>query len=630
MLFKPILLTLALLLPPAMPDLLPSTDTLHGYTRGGVAHPAALVPFSVVFSMPPHDISALEARLLQISDPHSAAYGNWLLREEVDRLTAPSAERRSAVGDWLLRAGAACVERPHSFRCTANVSAVSGWFAQPLFEFSVVADDADLTKLTTSLLRFPDPQSLLPCPAALAAHDVWFTQLLDFPILRRRQQSQDESVASRAAGGGAAAAYAPLATIESLSSLYTFPYPRAASTDASAAVGVLEFNEVAFANQSDIFAFTALSGVPSWTVSNTTGPANAGNSWGGESALDTLFLGSLAPNAFWFMTAGSEGYVEWLEDLAAMPSPPSVISISFGSREDSIASLVQKNALFAAQAARGITFVASSGDNGAMGFNASTNTCRAVLPVSWPAACPWVTAVGATAIDNSVAWTPLASPRSPVCVTPPKGWYKLPAACFGAGSNATERVCTSDGGAALITSGGGFSSFVAMPEWQRDAVSAYLQRNSSSSRILPPASYFNRSMRAIPDVAALGHAFYLVHNGKHSMMDGTSASAPVFAAALALANAARVARGKPRLGFFNPSLYALASRSPCALTDITLGENSCGGGGSCPAPGSPTRCEGFGAAPGYDVTTGWGSPLVSELVNAAVTLPDVYDCPKGT
>lgn len=50
---------------------------------------------------------------------------------------------------------------------------------------------------------------------------------------------------------------------------------------------------------------------------------------------------------------------------------------------------------------------------------------------------------------------------------------------------------------------------------------------------------------------------------------GTSASAPVFAAIVALLNEARVQAGKPTMGLVNPFVYA----NPDVFTDVTVGSD---------------------------------------------------------
>jgi len=85
---------------------------------------------------------------------------------------------------------------------------------------------------------------------------------------------------------------------------------------------------------------------------------------------------------------------------------------------------------------------------------------------------------------------------------------------------------------------------------------------------------------------------------------GTSASAPIWAALIALADqyAGR------HLGFVNPVIYQIA-RSPSyhqAFHDITLGNNT--------AQFPPKTITGYQAAPGWDPVTGWGSPDAQVLI----------------
>jgi subtilase family serine protease len=68
------------------------------------------------------------------------------------------------------------------------------------------------------------------------------------------------------------------------------------------------------------------------------------------------------------------------------------------------------------------------------------------------------------------------------------------------------------------------------------------------------------------------------------VIDGTSASAPVFAAMVAHINARLALAGKPPLGFLNPALYGL---NGTAFHDITVGDNACGAG-------SPPTCCPYG------------------------------------
>ena len=144
---------------------------------------------------------------------------------------------------------------------------------------------------------------------------------------------------------------------------------------------------------------------------------------------------------------------------------------------------------------------------------------------------------------------------------------------------------------------------------------------------------------------ATGYA--VEQGGKSTVAAGTSASTPVFAAIVGRLNAARLAAGKPVLGFLNPWLYqikgkvrihatairALGQNSTTMMhctyenarrvttvqgfTDITTGNN----------PGEGAKYEGckedrgFHATAGWDPATGWGTPAFKQLLMAALAAP---------
>lgn len=242
-----------------------------------------------------------------------------------------------------------------------------------------------------------------------------------------------------------------------------------------------------------------------------------------------------------------------------------------------------------------------------------------------PASSLWVTAVGATQLGNVetrivVAHTCShthahiragkapkrrqvsradASPfGAPICRS---FFHPLGKKCAD-GTNKYEVVC-SYGTGALITSGGGFQSYFAMPAWQQTAVKAYLHAAGST---LPPRQYFNASNRAFPDVSALGHN-YLIYDssqGGATDVDGTSASTPVFAAMVALWNSQRLVAGKSTLGHVAPLMYQIYAANPAAFNDVVVGDNKC----------TESCCSmGFTATAGWDAATGLGTPNWSKI-----------------
>ncbi len=124
--------------------------------------------------------------------------------------------------------------------------------------------------------------------------------------------------------------------------------------------------------------------------------------------------------------------------------------------------------------------------------------------------------------------------------------------------------------------------------------------------------------REVPDVSADGDpaSGYLIYwNGSGSVggepqgwqgIGGTSGAAPLWAALLALADGSRACSGTS-VGFANPALYAAAGSAYAAnFNDVTSGNNDFTG----------TNGGRYAAGPGYDPTTGLGTPYAASLAGA--------------
>jgi tripeptidyl-peptidase-1 len=301
-----------------------------------------------------------------------------------------------------------------------------------------------------------------------------------------------------------------------------------------------------------------------------------------------------SPTTFW--STSVTNFVSWIEEVSSTINPPLVHSISYGAYEASVSAEEQQR--FAQEAARlaarGVTIVAASGDDGVSLFGARTNAFFCGFKVPFPANVPYVVSVGAT-----------MGPET--------------------GSN-QEIACSSDKGS-VITSGGGFSTIFERPSYQSSHVQQYLNSPQSSPTsplssplpYFPTSSMFNPNGRAIPDVSMPGNNYEIVIGGKSYQVSGTSASAPVFAAILTLANNERLNNGKSSLGFVNPALYSLSVSQPNVFNDVTVGDNRCA---ALPyLGGTPTCCQhGFRCSTGWDPVTGLGSVNGGRLVEALANL----------
>ncbi|XP_074865218.1 tripeptidyl-peptidase 1 isoform X2 [Carettochelys insculpta] len=297
-----------------------------------------------------------------------------------------------------------------------------------------------------------------------------------------------------------------------------------------------------------------------------------------EASLDVEYIMSTGANiSTWvFSNAGrhesQEPFLAWLLLLSNMSSVPWVHSVSYGDDEDSLsrAYMERINVEFMKAAARGLTVLFASGDEGAGCRNVAGGS-HAFRP-SFPASSPYVTTVGGTAFKN------------PFRVT----W------------EVTDYI-----------SGGGFSNVFPMPDYQATAVKNFLHLAPK----LPPSSYYNRSGRAYPDLSALSDNYWVVTNRiPLPWVSGTSASTPVVGGIVALINDHRLQNGWPPLGFLNPALYKLQEKGPSdAFYDVTQGCHL-----SC--LDEAVQGQGFCAGPSWDPVTGWGTPNFPQLLRALLNL----------
>ena len=147
------------------------------------------------------------------------------------------------------------------------------------------------------------------------------------------------------------------------------------------------------------------------------------------------------------------------------------------------------------------------------------------------------------------------------------------------------------------------------PDYQQKAVQQWLQ----SGGLTPPSKYYNASNRGEPDLSTLGHQYFIVENGKNLTVDGTSASAPVFAGLVSLLNDWRFNNNQPPLGPLNTLFYQMWETNPGTFQDIVIGNNT-GTEASLLHPHGVT-CLGYGATKGWDPVTGLGSPNFQNVLN---------------
>ncbi len=322
------------------------------------------------------------------------------------------------------------------------------------------------------------------------------------------------------------------------------------------------------------------------------------NAWSVEVALDIEYAHTVAPGANILLVAtptaetlGVQGFPNMMnaEQYVVDHHLANVVSQSFGAAEDSFGSqqsLKNLRQAFISGTQQGMTFLASSGDFGSLGFSkqpVGKGGSQLDSPqVGWPSSDPLVTAVGGTNLctDPSTGQTLVQSATQ-----------KLgPASCQ---DNPGMRETGWSG------SGGGFSHVFARPGYQ-DALPAGSTSIPAAARGVPDISMDASCSTyvVVRDTAPGYHGYYGVC--------GTSAASPMFSGVVAMAD--QVAGHD--LGQINDRLYAMANGSGAdqVIYDVTAGDNT----------QQDSDVEGYPAGPGWDAVTGLGSPADAPAFVAAL------------
>jgi subtilase family serine protease len=375
--------------------------------------------------------------------------------------------------------------------------------------------------------------------------------------------------------------------------------------------------------QNDLHVFDQQFGYPdppSFTVITPAGPIptwDPNNSdmtgWAGETTLDVEYAHTIAPGANIVLaetpdaeTEGVTGFPNIVKsELAVLNHPErfgikgkvTVISQSFGATEETFTSFKQLAPLRAAYvdaARKGVTVLASTGDDGATNATLDGSAFYTTPVTGWPASDPLVTAVGGTQLRQNAT----TGKFSQVV------WNDT----FDV---ALQQAFTGTNGPNPFATGGGVSEFFKLPAYQAGVartIAAAVGMNNA--RALP---------RAIPDISMSGACdgavtFYYSYPGGTPgwhLVCGTSESSPLFSGIVALA--AQVAHHS--LGLINPRLYWLLAHHARGLVDVTSGNNTVAF-----AQGNPPQnftVTGYPAKRGYDLSSGVGT------LNAALFVPEL-------
>ena len=450
-------------------------------------------PQSAVVALKQQNVPLLQTMVRARSDPTSGQYAQWMTRDAVLDVIAPSNSTQDSVIAWLKGAGSQNVDnRRDSVFFTASPEGIVQLFGAsvcPLLKPPSSAGATSNLKTAPKLLG----TSVAAIPPNIAQYiDLW--ELFPPPT-----PSQPNAYSNFNATAG----YPPSGCNTSRDPSYkgvpvaTPPFYR--ELYAIGNMGVTNPLTNLSTQLPSPFASYAIedmqtfAGLYNIKLGNITSQPYYKPTGDPEASLDMETATAVAngTQTVWWWAPGS-----WVFSMANTvfntPNSPLVHSWSFGWEEDRQCNIAIRkdnctfnSAVYIARteaelmklAAIGMTVIVASGDQGIMSaLNQQCPPTAGPYLASYPQTSAWVLSAGATMMSGS---------------TPPY----------------TPEVVCSKATGSVITSGGGFSAYVPQPWWQAGVSDAY--GRSQVLQGIVPASAFNVSYRGFPDVAALGHNFVI-------------------------------------------------------------------------------------------------------------------------
>jgi subtilase family serine protease len=604
-----------------------------GLTDIGDADPTTPLTFYLGFA---RDRAALTAMVRSVSEPSSPDYGDRTPVQELSRELGAGQSARDAVVGLFAGLGLTATVDP-----TGTYAQVTMTLAQAESLFSA---DWRLFQITSGVFAgmnqlYPTTTPVLPAALAGVIDRVHGAVVVDRGGVEPPTSSPVSSTASATSspatitGGGGTAnrtgtpsgcAAGTAGFVEDGVTLGLTPsqYLQAYGIDDLHALGLRgEGTRVAVVDDSTyepgwLETFRACFGLSDATPITPHLIGSPGTSEAGETILDLSVLSTVAPavdrfDVFMVDLSPSPDIIDFPGGMIGMfTSPldatqtggeaPDVISASFGACEGlgfdfrgKTAAVSIMEDVLATAAAAGITYVVSTGDSGSSGCLHQFGGEPALLAypeltvasVEYPSSSKFVTAVGGTNLTLDAANDIVST---------------------GVWNDRTYGIDE------LYAGTGGTSTMVERP-WYQDRIGDWGPTSPTG--------------RTVPDVASFADTFpgYLIVGptpttpapvpdpGFWQPVGGTSAATPLTAGMVLLLDQLATRTSQPRLGFLNPLLYQLGRAGSSSLLDITIGDDDVASVGCC------------SATAGYDLATGWGSPLANRL--AAVLLPPTVEVP---
>ncbi len=585
----------------------------------------------LVMKRSPQQESALERLLSDQQDKSSPNYHKWLTPEEYGRQFGPSDADIRTITAWLQSHGfqVGSTKGRTVLEFSGSASQVQEAFHTTIHKYVVNEEQHWANANNPSI-----PSALTPAVAGISTLHNFLKKpqirVFEHPVAFKviPQHGQPEITFPAQNGQPATHALGP----QDYATIYTSPaFSNPNLAGQGVVIGVIARSNLYNVNgpANDVGDFRANFLLPFTNTDILLNGPDPGDLGGGEEAevtLDATWSGAVATQAVVQVvvsaTTNTTDGIDLSEMFIVENNLADIMTESFSSCElyATDGQLAFTYGLAQQAAAQGITYLVSTGDNGAAGCDdPSEPPATHPVSVNFLASTPFNISVGGTMFnehgqDGTYWGTEPPLTESAISYIPEDVWNE---------SGATAGLWASSGGASAgNVLGGGTTPGIPKPYWQSGV-----------------AGIPNDSVRDLPDVAltAAGHDPYLLcleascPQGFIYFVSGTSAAAPSFAGIMALVDGQMAnlnpSQG-PRQGQANYVLYRLAASqasslsqcnasntsalpaNTCIFNDVTVGNNA--------VPGEPNyglSTADYQAGVGFDLATGLGSVNVTNLVN---------------
>jgi subtilase family serine protease len=551
-----------------------SNAVVHNLSLATLIGPVpATQPVTVgVFLSNPNQ-AAEDAYVKQLYDPSSPNYGNYLDPDTFNSMFGVPAANYQAAQSWLQANGLTVtpVETSTQYMLASGTAAqVEAAFGTPLDNYVAAGRSFYANTVAPTV------------PASLGISNVFGLNNFNRLHIPRVQATGTTTTTAVPTSGNVPKT--GLLSIKDLWSIYDAPSTNMGNGQTMAIFGWGVTDPVI----PDLRSFEAEWGLPGVPITvkkygDTSTPDTSGDGATGEWELDTQASTGMAPNVssetLYFAHHNSDtdslaSFVGWVNDKKG----PLQGSASFGECENvgnanailTDGMEVPGDKILEQGVIEGRTLFSSTGDTGSscsiigVPVLGSTNgvATQAYPGLEWPSVSPWAVAVGGTDLTGD--------------------------------GNTPEHRFTET---AWEFTGGGNSTSEPAGSYQQGVAATNCTFDSAGN---PTVS--GPLCRSTPDVAAIsgdvatGNGLLInSDSGADSQGAGTSLSSPLWLGVWTRIQAAASGKG---LGFANYKIYKLAQSSGGRdFYDVTVGDNQ-------PYP----------ATPGYDNTTGWGTPEISQIM----------------